>query len=94
LPDVLNEDSGNSSLATDRYYRSARSLFESGQLARARDLTDRALPLAAASHQSDLQRQVQRLKAEIEPANTKSPDLGKINLKSTSRGKSRQADSF
>ena len=60
------EDSGNSSLATDRYYRSARSLFESGQLARARDLTDRALPLAAASHQSDLQRQVQRLKAEID----------------------------
>ena len=60
------EDTGNSPAAVDRYYRSARSLFESGQLARARDLTDRALPLAAASHQPDLQRQVERLKAEID----------------------------
>jgi len=60
------EDAGNSPTAVNRYYRSARSLFESGQLARACDLTDRALPLAAASHQPDLQRQVQRLKAEID----------------------------
>ncbi|MFH1970529.1 MAG: hypothetical protein ABIJ53_09460 [Verrucomicrobiota bacterium] len=60
------EDAGNSSLATDRYYRSARSLFESGQLAQARDLTDRALPLAAASLKPELQRQVERLKAEID----------------------------
>ncbi|MBU4365991.1 MAG: hypothetical protein L6437_06165 [Kiritimatiellae bacterium] len=60
------EDAGNSPSATDRYYRSARSLFESGQLARARDLTGRALPLAAVSHQPDLQRQVERLKTEID----------------------------
>ncbi len=60
------EDAGNHSSAADRYYRSARSLFESGQLARARDLADRTLPLAAASLQPARQRQVERLKAEIE----------------------------
>ena len=60
------EDAGNSSSAADRYYRSARSLFESGQFARARDLAGRALPLAVASLQPGLQRQVERLKAEIE----------------------------
>jgi tetratricopeptide (TPR) repeat protein len=60
------ENAGNSSSAVDRYYRAARSLFESGQLARARDLADRALSLAAVALQPDLQRQVERLKAEIE----------------------------
>ena len=60
------EDAGNRPSAADRYYRSARSLFESGQLTQARNLVDRALPLAAAAHQPDLQRQVERLKAEIE----------------------------
>ncbi len=69
------EDAGNSPSATDRYYRSARSLFESGQLARARDLATQALPLAAASHQPYLQRQVERLKAEIEASPEKrTPD--------------------
>ncbi|MDD5678706.1 MAG: hypothetical protein PHW60_12085 [Kiritimatiellae bacterium] len=60
------EDAGNSSSAADRYYRAARSLFESDQLARARDLATQALPLAVAAHQPDLQRQVERLKAEID----------------------------
>ena len=60
------ENSGNSPAAADRYYRAARSLFESGQLARASDLAAKALSLAAASNQPDLQRQAERLKAEIE----------------------------
>ncbi|MBU0715205.1 MAG: hypothetical protein KJ964_07610 [Verrucomicrobia bacterium] len=60
------ENAGNNLSATDRYYRAARSLFESGQLARARDLATQALPLAAASLQPALQNQVERLKAEIE----------------------------
>ena len=60
------EDAGNNSTAVDRYYRAARSLFESGQLAHARDLATQALPLAVASLQPELQRQVERLKAEID----------------------------
>jgi len=60
------ENAGNSSLAADRYYRAARSLFEDGQPARARDLVTRALPLAAASLQPELQRQLERVKAEID----------------------------
>ncbi|MFH1476932.1 MAG: hypothetical protein ABIH24_05515 [Verrucomicrobiota bacterium] len=59
------ENAGNGPLAVDRYYRAARSLFESGQLTRARDLATHALPLAVASHQTELQRQVERLKVEI-----------------------------
>lgn len=60
------ENYGINPSAADRYYRAARSLFESGQLDRARGLADRALPLATASLQPELQRQVERLKAEIE----------------------------
>ena len=60
------EDISNNPSAADRYYRAARSLFESGQLARAHDLVGRALPLAAASLQPELQKQVERLKAEID----------------------------
>ncbi|MCX6991901.1 MAG: hypothetical protein NT011_02035 [Kiritimatiellaeota bacterium] len=60
------EDAGNSALAADRYYRAARSLFESSQFARARDLVDRALPLAVASNQPELQKQLERLKTAIE----------------------------
>lgn len=60
------ENAGNNPLAVDRYYRAARSLSESGQLARARNLADRALPLAVASNQPDMQKQVERLKAKIE----------------------------
>lgn len=59
------ENAGNSPAAADRYYRAARSLVESGQLERAGELADRALPLAVAAHRTDLQRQVERLKAEI-----------------------------
>ncbi|MDP2991549.1 MAG: hypothetical protein Q8O57_13395 [Kiritimatiellota bacterium] len=59
------EDAGNRPTSADRYYRAARSLFESGQLARARDLATQALPLAAASLQPELQRQAERLKTEI-----------------------------
>lgn len=59
------ENAGNSPSAADRYYRAARSLFESGQLAQARELATQALPLAVASHQPDLQRQLERLKTEI-----------------------------
>ena len=65
------EKAGNSPLAVDRYYRSARSLFESGQLARSRELVDRALPLAVASQQPDLQKQVERLKTEIDLIHSK-----------------------
>jgi len=57
------EDAGNNPSAADRYYRSARSLFESGQAAQAHDLASRALPLAVGS--PDLQKQLERLKAEI-----------------------------
>jgi len=60
------ENAGNSPSAADRYYRSARSLFESGQTTQAQKIADRALPLAVAAQQPDLQRQVERLKAEIE----------------------------
>lgn len=60
------EDAGNCPSAADRYYRSARSLFESSQFARARELATRALPLAAASPQPDLQRQLERLNAAID----------------------------
>lgn len=65
------ENAGNRPTAVDRYYRAARSLFESGQLPRAQKLADRALPLAVASHQSDLQKQVERLKAEIDLVHSK-----------------------
>ncbi len=58
------ENSGNRPLAADRYYRAARSLGESGRLAPARALADRALPLAA--DQPDLQRQLERLKAALD----------------------------
>jgi len=60
------EDAGNSPSAADRYYRAARSLCESGQLARAHDVATQALPLAVASHQPELQKQVERLKVEID----------------------------
>jgi len=59
------ENAGHKLTAADRYYRSARSLFESGQTAQAQKLASLALPLAVASHQPDLQKQVERLKAEI-----------------------------
>jgi len=59
------KDAGTLPAAADRYYRAARSLCESGKLARARELAGRALPLAIASRQPDLQRQLERLKAEI-----------------------------
>jgi tetratricopeptide (TPR) repeat protein len=59
------ENAGNGPSAADRYYRAARSLFESGQTTQANDLADRALPLAVAAHQPDLQKQVERLKVEI-----------------------------
>ena len=60
------ESGDNHPSAADRYYRAARSLFESGQLAPARDLATQALALAAASHQPELHKQVERLKTEID----------------------------
>lgn len=60
------EGAGDSPAAADRYYRAARNFIESGQLARANDLATRALPLAVAANRTDLQRQVERLKKEIE----------------------------
>jgi hypothetical protein len=41
-------------------------LFESGQLARARDLATQALPLAATCLKPTLQRELERLQAEID----------------------------
>ncbi|MBI2437333.1 MAG: hypothetical protein HYV36_00760 [Lentisphaerae bacterium] len=59
------EAAGNNSAAADRCYRAARSLFESGQTEQARDLAARALRLATAAKQESLQRQAERLKAEV-----------------------------
>jgi|GEM_PF-838830 len=68
------ENAGDKLTAADRYYRSARSLFESGQTAQAHDLIARALPLAVAAQQPDLQKQLERLKAaEVDKAREDSP---------------------
>jgi tetratricopeptide (TPR) repeat protein len=60
------EDAGDSLSAADRCYRAARSLFESGHTVQAEDPAGRALRLATAAHQSALQKQAERLKAEID----------------------------
>ncbi|MBI2441472.1 MAG: hypothetical protein HYV35_08890 [Lentisphaerae bacterium] len=61
------EETGNSSAAAERYYRAARSLFESGQTGQARALAGRALNLATAAKHRSLQKQAERLQDVFKP---------------------------
>lgn len=72
------ETSGNADKAVDRYYRSARTRYEMGQLALAGEEVARALALSERLALPEAKLRIDRLKSDVEAA-IKRQDAGVVN---------------